>query len=404
MLAEEILQVARRGEEAEPALPLRRRELHRVADALERDPQPVQGFLAGLGAEALDGGDEPAELLPREAAERHRLHPLGQSRGSLEPRQQAPVCLTVENVEQPFPRGLSLAAEGGEQKLSRRVVVLPQGLQLAVDVLEQDVDVADGAGGRTEMTQIGGQRTPPASVERAPRRPEEGARPPGSNAMLVQVLRVAPDAGSRIVREHRPPLLLQHLPQANGARIGAERRRGEQRLACHDRIEQRRHRARWCETLVSGLPLLHALAAGQDEPPHDPGLGGQPRQRHSEPLQIAIGGVVVVDDRELPLRLQPVLDRARRVLRLRDLERARSHRLHPLVRGGQSETAVGAAERSALPCTSSATTETYPDMAGMPIAVSKPVRLRVAIGFRASFRFPATTCHAATPVAPFQLT
>ncbi|MFL5912627.1 MAG: hypothetical protein ACJ768_18925 [Gaiellaceae bacterium] len=53
---------------------------------------------------------------------------------------------------------------------------------------------------------------------------------------------------------------------------------------------------------------------------------------------------------------------------------------------------------------SSATTETYPLVTGSLMAVSKPVRRCVFTGFILSALGPATSCHFATPVEPFQLT
>jgi hypothetical protein len=62
MVAEEVLQRPRVGEEASASFAREVGELGRVACALEIDAEPVQRVLVRVVAEALDGLDEPAEL------------------------------------------------------------------------------------------------------------------------------------------------------------------------------------------------------------------------------------------------------------------------------------------------------------------------------------------------------
>ena len=54
--------------------------------------------------------------------------------------------------------------------------------------------------------------------------------------------------------------------------------------------------------MFPGLPRFELFTAWQREAPDDSGFRGKPRDRHPEPLQVAVDRVVAVDHRMFALR------------------------------------------------------------------------------------------------------
>ena len=148
--------------------------------------------------------------------------------------------------------------------------------------------------------------------------------------MLMKVLRIVSKPGAGIVRDQHLPLRLDHLAQAHRARVLAQRRRRLELLPGDDAVDQARNLGWRRESAVSGLPRLDLLAPGKAKPPDDSRLGRQPRNRHTQPLEIAVDCVVLVRNGELVLRAHPVLIRRARLRPPRDLESPRPDRVSVL--------------------------------------------------------------------------
>ena len=127
--------------------------------------------------------------------------------------------------------------------------------------------------------------------------------------------------------EQHLPLRLHHLAQSDRTRVIAQRRRGLELLAGDHPVDQARNLGGRCKSAVSGLPCLDLLASGKAQTPDDSGLGRQPRDRHTQPLEVAVHRVVVVRDGELVLGAHPVLVRRARLEPLRDREGSRPDRV-----------------------------------------------------------------------------
>ena len=72
-------------------------------------------------------------------------------------------------------------------------------------------------------------------------------------------------------------------------------------------LDQMCDRLRRREAAIAGFPGFDPLASRQRQPPDCAHLSRQARERDADPLEVAVDGVVVVQDRELTLGLQPVL-------------------------------------------------------------------------------------------------
>ena len=269
----------------------------------------MQIGVGGLLAEALDRLHEPAKLAPGDPVERDRLDPRAQARGEMEPHEQLPVRLLVERFEQTTLRVVATARERREQAGGAGVIRLVEVLQLRLEMLEQDVEVADRACRLAESLQRLAQAPTPVRIDVGARRAEERAAAPRRHAVPADVVGGRAEPYARIVDEQRAPLRLEHLPEPRRAAVAADRRGGNELLAADDACNEAHDLGGQREAGVPGLPFLDPLPVRERETPDDSGLRRQPRDRHPELLQVAVDGVVGVHDQVLALGPQPVAGR-----------------------------------------------------------------------------------------------
>ena len=92
---------------------------------------------------------------------------------------------------------LELLREGGDGgSIGRRETAA-----LALEPVEQHVEVAQRARDPSESRELGADRLGPRGVDELAARAERRAQPPAGDAVLVEVLRVGPQAHARIVGE-----------------------------------------------------------------------------------------------------------------------------------------------------------------------------------------------------------
>src|SRR4051794_32650302 len=92
------------------------RELRCVADALEADAQRVDRAIVRLRAERVDGLEEPAKLLARDALERHLLDSVCQPRRHAQSLRERSVARRVERAKEPRPRRIVPLTEDLQQE------------------------------------------------------------------------------------------------------------------------------------------------------------------------------------------------------------------------------------------------------------------------------------------------
>jgi hypothetical protein len=185
------------------------------------------------------------------------------------------VTLAAQTLDETSPCVVALVLEAPDQSRAAGAIVLAERGELVGQMFEEHVEVAYGACDLAEPAETVGQRAPPGRIEERPGSAEERTRAPRRDSVLMEILRVLAEPSSGLVCEQRVSLDFDHLAQPQRARIGRKRRRGNERLAADDSLEQARDVVRRYEPCVPGLPLLETVAARQPQAPHDASLHGQ---------------------------------------------------------------------------------------------------------------------------------
>ena len=173
-------------------------------------------------------------------------------------------------------------------------------------MVEQDVEVAGRSGRLAQSAEGLCQAATPVRVDVGTSRAEEGAAAARCDTVPADVLGRGAEANAWIVDEQCATLRLEHLAQARGAAVAADRRGWDQPLAADDAGDQPQDLGGQSQARVSRLPCFDPLTVREREAPDDSGLRREPRDRHAEAFEVAVDRVVVVHDQVLALRPEPV--------------------------------------------------------------------------------------------------
>ena len=181
---------------------------------------------------------------------------------------------------------VALGREPGPKAAEGAGVVALEGARLGVQMLEENVEIANRAEQPAQPGQLAPQRLRPVGGDEPACRAQQGTRAPGRDAQLVQRLDVLAEPDAGVVREHRL-VLLDKQPRAGGRAGRRPRpRRAPRRGGCARALAGRRLAPR------AGLAerLAECLRAGRRSPLTIIGLdlrerGDDPARRaRAEPL------------------------------------------------------------------------------------------------------------------------
>ena len=244
MLADHVLQLLRAFDEPGALLAeVGRRQLRCVAGTLRLDSDRVELVIGRAPRQRLHGLPQPRELLSGDLGQRLRELAGGGLCGSCKRVEEPEVALAAHRFEQLVAVAGPLRDEPRPQASERTGVVLLQRRRLGVEVLEQHVEVADGAEQTAEPLQLRAQGLGPAARDQPAAGAQQRPGPPRRDAQLVQRLDVLSEPDSGIVREDRAVLLDEQRPKVADrvAVLRWCRRRAEDEVEL--RAPRRGHRA-----------------------------------------------------------------------------------------------------------------------------------------------------------------
>ena len=202
VVAEQILELpCGVGDAERVGVPRCARELDGVADAFHRQPEAVEPVRVRPAAGRADIGHESLEVAADPVAEGAPRRARGCLDRLLQRGEQPAVPGLVECTKQLVPQRASLALE----LLARAATAVRSGAgrrrRFALEPAEQHVEVAQRARDPPESRELGADRLGPGGIDELAAGAERRAQPPAGDAVLVEVLRICPQAHARIVGE-----------------------------------------------------------------------------------------------------------------------------------------------------------------------------------------------------------